>query len=113
MTTNTFLRFLQDEQREDASRSDDARSLFSKINAQRAIVGSKSSAAAEKASDEIMPKREHITKTVFTDYLMSDANDILDPKAGVFDKCDMTRPLSQYWINTSHKAYQGKQCRMF
>lgn len=108
MTTNTFLRFLQDEQREDASRSDDARSLFSKINAQRAIVGSKSSAAAEKASDEIMPKREHITKSVFTDYLMSDANDILDPKAGVFDKCDMTRPLSQYWINTSHKAYQGK-----
>ena len=107
MTTNTFLRFLQDEQREDASRSDDARSLFSKINAQRAIAGSKSSAAAE-TSDEIMPKREHITKTVFTDYLMSDANDILDPKAGVFDKCDMTRPLSQYWINTSHKAYQGK-----
>ena len=107
MTTTTFLRFLQDEQKEDASRSDDARNLFSKINAQRAVGGSKSSAAAE-TSDEIMPKREQISKSVFTDYLMSDANDILDPKAGAFDKCDMTRPLNQYWINTSHKAFQGK-----
>ena len=107
MSTNTFLRFLQDEQREDATRSDDARNLFSKINAQRGVSGSKSSAAAE-ASDEIMPKREHITKSVFTDYLLSDANDILDPRAGAFDKCDMTRPLSQYWINTSHKAFQGR-----
>jgi hypothetical protein len=107
MTTNTFLRFLQDQQREDATRSDDARNLFLKMNAQRAFDGPKSSAAAE-ASDEIMPKWDHITKSVFTDYLTSDANDILDPKAGAFDKCDMTRPLSHYWINTSHKAFQGK-----
>lgn len=114
MTTNTFLRFLQDEQKEDTIRTDNARHLFSKVHAERRVGGTEAGTEEgvendeSSTSDKIMAKWEHITKSVFTDYLMSDANDILDPKAGALDKCDMTRPLSQYWINTSHKAFQGK-----
>ncbi len=46
----------------------------------------------------------HLSFEDFLDYLFSPVNDILDPKMdGVHQ--DMTLPLSQYFINSSHNTY--------
>jgi hypothetical protein len=36
---------------------------------------------------------------------LSRSNDIFDPKREAYRKDDMTRPLSEYWINSSHNTY--------
>ena len=40
----------------------------------------------------------------FCGYLLSETNDLENPqKLGLHQ--DMTRPLAQYWINSSHNTY--------
>jgi hypothetical protein len=40
----------------------------------------------------------------FCGFLLSPCNDILDPGQLEVNQ-DMSRPLSQYWINSSHNTY--------
>ena len=49
--------------------------------------------------------KDRLNKSRFLSYLLSDANDLLDPEKGRVASDDMTRPLSHYWINTSHDTY--------
>ena len=49
--------------------------------------------------------KDRLSKSRFLSYLLSDANDLLDPEKGRVGSDDMTRPLSHYWINTSHDTY--------
>lgn len=51
---------------------------------------------------------ERLKKSRFMAYLLSDANDIMDPTKGTPGFCDMTKPLSWYWINASHDTYLAK-----
>ena len=40
----------------------------------------------------------------FCGYLLSEINDLEDPQKLKMHQ-DMTRPLAQYWINSSHNTY--------
>jgi hypothetical protein len=55
------------------------------------------------AEDTVMSDR--LTKGRFISWLLSDQNDIVDPEYCKVGSDDMTRPLSHYWINTSHDTY--------
>ena len=46
-----------------------------------------------------------IDKSRFEVYIMSEENDIYDPEKRKFRPEDMKRPLSEYWINSSHNTY--------
>lgn len=46
-----------------------------------------------------------IDKNRFEAYLLSSDNDAFDPTRERFEKRLMTRPLSEYWINSSHNTY--------
>ena len=46
-----------------------------------------------------------IDKSRFEVYIMSEENDIYDPEKQKFRPEDMKRPLSEYWINSSHNTY--------
>ena len=76
--------------------------------------GCESSPTASSSNDENNPANsndktsngeDRLTKSRLFSYLLSDANDILDPKRGKIGSDDMTQPLSSYWINSSHDTY--------
>jgi len=46
-----------------------------------------------------------IDKDRFEAYLLSRENSAFDPALENFDKRRMTRPISEYWINSSHNTY--------
>jgi phosphatidylinositol phospholipase C delta len=46
-----------------------------------------------------------ITKDQFEAFLFASENDAFDPEKEEFDMSDMTQPLSEYWINSSHNTY--------
>jgi len=52
------------------------------------------------------PSKDYITKAGLEIYLMSEENDAFNPISGKVGICDMSQPLSDYWINTSNKTYR-------
>lgn len=48
---------------------------------------------------------DRLSKSRFISFLTSDTNDLLDPSKAKVGADDMTRPLSHYWISTSHDTY--------
>lgn len=50
-------------------------------------------------------EKDYISSDHFEAYLHSRSNDLFDPRREVYRKEDMTRPLSEYWINSSHNTY--------
>lgn len=46
-----------------------------------------------------------INKDQFEEYLLSSENDAFDPDRARFHEPDMDRPLSEYFINSSHNTY--------
>ena len=52
---------------------------------------------------------ERITKTRFISFMTSDSNDVMDPIQGRDASCDLSQPLSAYWIHTAHDTYVKKQ----
>jgi len=47
----------------------------------------------------------YISLEQFEAYLLSRSNDIFSPEREQFCKNDMNKPLSEYWINSSHNTY--------
>eukprot|EP00584_Thalassiosira_punctigera_P014181 CAMPEP_0172562424 /NCGR_PEP_ID=MMETSP1067-20121228/96786_1 /TAXON_ID=265564 ORGANISM="Thalassiosira punctigera, Strain Tpunct2005C2" /NCGR_SAMPLE_ID=MMETSP1067 /ASSEMBLY_ACC=CAM_ASM_000444 /LENGTH=821 /DNA_ID=CAMNT_0013352637 /DNA_START=144 /DNA_END=2606 /DNA_ORIENTATION=- len=47
----------------------------------------------------------YISLEQFEAYLLSQGNDIFNPEREKFCKSDMTKPISEYWINSSHNTY--------
>ncbi|XP_068606497.1 1-phosphatidylinositol 4,5-bisphosphate phosphodiesterase delta-3-A-like [Brachionichthys hirsutus] len=57
--------------------------------------------------NEWAQKNQFMTQNGFTMYMLSQENDLVNPNyAGVFQ--DMSRPLSHYFISTSHNTYLTK-----
>jgi hypothetical protein len=52
-----------------------------------------------------LTKKDRLFKSRFFQYLLSDANDLLDPARGKICSDDMTHHLSHYWITSSHDTY--------
>lgn len=56
-------------------------------------------------ADSLPDDLTRIDKNRFEAYLLSSDNDAFDPAREKFDRRLMTRPISEYWINSSHNTY--------
>lgn len=56
-------------------------------------------------ADNLQDDLTRIDKNRFEAYLLSPDNDAFDPARERFDKRLMTRPISEYWVNSSHNTY--------
>ncbi|CAB9505823.1 Inactive phospholipase C-like protein 1 [Seminavis robusta] len=56
-------------------------------------------------NDVLQNDLSRIDKNRFEAYLLSSDNDAFDPERERFDRRLMTRPISEYWINSSHNTY--------
>jgi len=95
VSANSFReRFLETVQGEEDKTTSDVMEIFSGL---RAL--------------ELADVANHITQSnyinleQFEAYLLSRGNDIFNPEREKFCKNDMTKPLSEYWINSSHNTY--------
>eukprot|EP00934_Nitzschia_sp_Nitz4_P002523 Nitzschia sp. Nitz4//scaffold6_size259037//228939//233468//NITZ4_001122-RA/size259037-augustus-gene-0.307-mRNA-1//1//CDS//3329557037//2513//frame0 len=86
-----FLSFIRSQQKEFQSTIEDA------VHTMRVLNGTQ--------DDKSEGSSERLSKKRFLQFLLSDANDILDPAMGRSGSDDMTHPLSHYWINTSHDTF--------
>lgn len=96
VSDKTFLeKFLRRTQGENAS-LEDVRALFARLNALELphIAGE----SAEKDPTRIDRNR-------FEAYLLLEENDAFDPIRQQFSPESMHKPLSEYWINSSHNTY--------
>lgn len=91
-----FLSFLRSQQKEYLTSLEDATDLVQVLNQQVSL-------------DDLVMKKpittDRLTKSRFYSFLTSDSNDLMNPDRGRVGADDMTRPLSHYWINTSHDTY--------
>ena len=106
-----FLSFLRSQQREFTSSLEDVHYLASLIQAQVTYDDIKPELDTLKRVNAM--ERERIKKSCFQAFMTSDWNDLMDPKLGIVDACDMTQPLSHYWINASHDTYLGRLSNCF
>ena len=99
-----FLSFIRSHQKEFKATMGEAMKVIQAIHAQKSFKD----LAADIPSDEddnSAPEDRRLTKSEFMDFLLSDANDLMDPRKGKVAADDMTHPLSSYWIMTSHDTY--------
>jgi len=93
LTTDVFLnKFIHGTQRDFDVTKEHVEELFSKLNRMEIF------SAAATDVDKIDKKR-------LESYLLSEENDVYDPKKLGLNPSLMTRPLSHYWINSSHNTY--------
>jgi len=99
-----FLSFLRSQQREYSVSLDNVHALAGVLNSQ--VTFEDIWPAVDRKTNPI--EKERINKSRFLSFMTSDWNDIMDPKLGTPGACDMTQPLSHYWINSSHDTYLGQ-----
>ena len=97
VSDKTFLeKFLHEKQGETNATLEDARRLFARLN----------QVELPQVAGEGLPKDPHrIDKNRFEAFLLSEDNDAFDPLRECFNPSKMNRPLSEYWINSSHNTY--------
>lgn len=99
VSATTFLqKFLIDFQGESNATLQQVQKLFSHLN----------SLELPKTGDSyIIPKdpSSRIDKDRFEAYLNSEENDAFDPVKERYNDKSMSRPISEYWINSSHNTY--------
>jgi hypothetical protein len=98
VTGEEFLtKFLQPKQNEHNSTIDDVKRIFSELNSMhisRACIG-----ADEKSVED------SIDRVRFGEYLFSSGNDVFDPEKQKLNTATLSRPLPEFWINSSHNTY--------
>ncbi|KAL3935905.1 MAG: hypothetical protein SGBAC_008668 [Bacillariaceae sp.] len=99
VSAQSFLtKFLQDFQGEDDATIEDVQRLFIHLNAlQLPRSGDSLDVPADPSS--------RIDKVRFEAFLNSEDNDAFDPSKEKYNKDLMRRPISEYWINSSHNTY--------
>lgn len=113
VSVETFLRkFMLTKQGETNMTTELVRKIFSELN-QIEIADVSSNLSSEDSNVETSTIFECIDSDRFEVYLMSVENDIFDPAKEEFDQSLMnSRPLSDFWINSSHNTYlTGDQLR--
>lgn len=100
-----FLSFIRTHQKEFKATMEDAMSLIQAIHSQKSFKDLAADIQPEDEDDNIASSDKRLTKSEFMDFLLSDANDLMDPQKGKVASDDMTHPLSSYWIMTSHDTY--------
>jgi hypothetical protein len=98
VTVEEFLtKFLQTKQPEHNFTIDDVKRIFSELNSMnisRACIG-----ADEKSVED------SIDRVRFGEYLFSSGNDVFDPEKQKLNTATLSRPLPEFWINSSHNTY--------
>ena len=107
VSCKTFLeKFLHEKQGETSISLDDVKALFDRLNQ----LELPHSTAGDEYLDSEDPYR--IDKDRFEAYLLMEENDAFCPTRQSFQSTNMNRPLSEYWINSSHNTYlTGDQLR--
>jgi hypothetical protein len=100
-----FLSFLRSQQKEFKAAMEDAMDVIQAIHAQKSFKDLAADITSEEEDDNIASGDRRLTKSDFMNFLLSDANDLMDPRKGQIGYDDMTHPLSSYWIMTSHDTY--------
>ncbi|KAL7580239.1 hypothetical protein ACA910_012978 [Epithemia clementina (nom. ined.)] len=117
VSTVAFLSFLRSHQREFSKTLEEATDLVNMLNclnSSRSLTRNRRNRTAISASSQAAfdpyqspPRRkaiapdDRLTKSRFMDYMLSDLNDLLTPASSM----DMSRPLSHYFIATSHASF--------
>ena len=91
MTVDHLHAFLQDYQKEHFTKEQ------SRIIILKHLIG-------EDAINKPSERPDCWLSKEFSGYLFSEENDLMDPAKSVVYQ-DMTKPLSEYWINSSHNTY--------
>jgi hypothetical protein len=119
-----FLSFIRSQQKDYKATLEDAIALIKALKAQKSLkeIAEDSSnqgsgigmANEEDNSDHNKSSKTlssdalddgRLTKSQFFNFLLSDANDLMDPRKGRVGGDDMNHPLSHYWIMSSHDTY--------
>jgi hypothetical protein len=100
-----FLSFIRSHQKEFKAAMEDAMDVIQAIHAQKSFKDLAADITSEEEDDNIASGDRRLTKSEFMNFLLSDANDLMDPRKGKIGSDDMTHPLSSYWIMTSHDTY--------
>lgn len=96
VSAKTFLEsFLHKKQKETNATLDDVLKLFKQLH-QLEIAN---------VADSQPRDYTRIDKNRFEAYLLGRSNDVFDPAKERFDERLMSKPISEYWINTSHNTY--------
>ena len=95
VSSKTFLEnFLHKMQGERNATLEDVNKLFKRLNAiELPLV----------AGEGLDPTR--IDKDRFEVYLLGEDNDAFDPRQEAYEDRSMHKPISEYWINSSHNTY--------
>ena len=113
VSTVAFLSFLRSHQREFSTSLEEATELVNILNGLHSSLGmekGKRSKSVAKSNPYASPSRrssmeiapdDRLTKSRFMDYMISDYNDLLTQPVDM----TMTRPLSHYYIATSHASF--------
>lgn len=106
ISAESFLnRFILTKQGESNTTIENIQQIFHKLN-QMEIPDGESNANTEDSSKDLSTRLfESINVDQFEAYLMSKENDIFDPVKQEFDKSLMNKPLSEFWVNSSHNTY--------
>ena len=100
VTAEEFLTvFLRDKQNEQNSTIEDVKGIFSDLNSME-ISGAEYRIDVNGKGDT-----DSIDRIRFGEYLTSSMNDVFDPEKQKLDTTTLSRPLSEYWINSSHNTY--------
>ena len=95
VSAESFLkRFVQSMQGEESKQLGDVLQIFAGLHELE---------LADVANHITQPN--YISLEQFEAYLLSRDNDLFNPVREKFAKSDMTKPLSEYWINSSHNTY--------
>jgi phosphatidylinositol phospholipase C delta len=100
VSAQTFLdRFLKRTQGQEGATIEYVSDLFLRLN-ELEIANTSTQGQVEPGM-----RNRYITKDTFEAYLASNENSAFDPMREKFDEHNMSKPLSEYWINTSHNTY--------
>jgi hypothetical protein len=103
-----FLSFIRSQQKEFSTSLEDVVKLVHILNNQISWDDMGGNQRFDVTEDTKIASLDRLGKSRFINFLMSDANDLFDPSAGLAGADDMTKPLSHYWINTSHDTYLAR-----
>jgi hypothetical protein len=96
VSDKTFLdKFMHRKQGETGATIDDVRKLFARLN----------ELEMPQVTDGEPKDPTRIDKPRFEAFLLSKENDAFDPERERFDRRTMNKPVSEYWINSSHNTY--------
>lgn len=96
VSAHTFLeKFMHKKQKEYNTTIDDVKQIFERLHRLE----------FQNVADSAATDMNRIDKNRFEAYLLGRDNAIFDPARAKFDQRLMTKPISEYWINSSHNTY--------